>query len=651
MPSDQLKPLPHWQTTSLTSSTRPQLNFPIEQEIILQTNVGIYQGNCKILNYQKCRAYLTNQRLIFVRDDTQHSEGERLGLLINLKDIKKVEYVKGFIRSSSKIIVYLKRRNKESPEEDSILEDNGSKAVILLDTTWICPICSFVNSINININLNTQEKACENCGVKADKQVLTTVITEALSKTKANSSRQDVTVGEQETDVGCPQCTFINHKSLTNCELCGCQLPSSKMNQSAVSKSLKVERTLKVAFQFEFKDDGLTGKDTKYIKLSFREVKDSSDKKFYQQLQQALEATKWEGLLDNGNINKNSQTAAPLTALHESLKTPVFGIHSLTIKESVKSQQNQNVLTSSVDDFSKIINDDDSQLQSLLDSFTPIVNKQLRESHSKTHKHTITTKQLRTNQYNTPTSQTSPKELAYRIQDHLTSHSSTVITPLTPISDLYVSYNRTLPPQGKISPELFLSIIPMLTSPKSQFQSMVIPGTTQLAITDTKQLQSLQISIINFIKTYGIPDAYSFRRVNLIQVAQFFKWGVGLSQFAMDLAIQDGAIVSDVGLEGTWFYLNEFESLDIISCNNGDDVGFDGQVGDHEESTVGQGLQSDNSPSTQKNSLFDLDFPTVPRAKPVGATTVTTETMGNGQTENSNNKKSKTLLELEGLVL
>ena len=101
------------------------------------------------------------------------------------------------------------------------------------------------------------------------------------------------------SSIACPACTFLNHPSLKECEICGTTLQTSGSSGSGVagtSDSLQVHFASKSAPSSrpaspEIADSDLLDDRERYIRLSFRK---GGDKSFYAALKTALQQKGWE---------------------------------------------------------------------------------------------------------------------------------------------------------------------------------------------------------------------------------------------------------------------------------------------------------------------------------------------------------------------
>ncbi|KAJ5748028.1 uncharacterized protein N7511_009724 [Penicillium nucicola] len=306
----------------LTTALRPLL-LPDETLLFVQDAVGLYEGKYKILNYQNGHAYLTSHRVCYVATE----DPRKYSVAIDLKEIDRVEYQASFLKSSPKITIHPKpQKHKTDPsrsataspavfQQSALLSTQSpstlpqstvpqSSPLKLVNATWICPICSFSNPVPSNFDPATASAAthlppCLACGIKPP---FTTVLKAAISAatnqeshlpsiaSSANSysipQPDSVTSPGHRGSVSCPRCTFVNHPSLTECEICGAPLKSagSSVNTNRVDSPAPIFEQSHIA----------NTEVSESIKLSFRA---GGEKTFHERLKGALVQRKW--LLQN----------------------------------------------------------------------------------------------------------------------------------------------------------------------------------------------------------------------------------------------------------------------------------------------------------------------------------------------------------------
>ncbi|KAK2796932.1 hypothetical protein FQN49_009002, partial [Arthroderma sp. PD_2] len=184
----------------------------------------------------------------------------------------------------------------------------GGSESVARSATWVCPICSFSNPVPSSFDpavasTSTSIPPCLACGIKPP---FTTVLKAAIASAsnrptpvpapppaststitaEAEPAGSTVGNGDGPARGTCPRCTFANHPSLQECEMCGAALRASGRGRSLspgragspapflAPTSTKLENT-------EIVD---------CIKLSFRA---GGEKVFQERLKSALIQRKW----------------------------------------------------------------------------------------------------------------------------------------------------------------------------------------------------------------------------------------------------------------------------------------------------------------------------------------------------------------------
>ncbi|KAI8136680.1 EAP30/Vps36 family-domain-containing protein [Fennellomyces sp. T-0311] len=285
----------YFERTELSSSRRPVLQAK-ESLIIQHANVGLYERKSKVEDYQDGVCYLTSHRIIYV-DAAQPLER---AVELRLANVKQVEGVNGFFRSSPKITLYL------LPESAVSSPARNSTPQLVLPT-WVCPICSFANA-------GTLEK-CQLCGVKRSEEATTP--TTALPP----SDSQDGSA--------CRVCTFINHPSMMQCEMCGSDLRTEPSPTVSTPTSISDS-----AAATQIDDDA-------HVRLAFRHGGQSG---FLTKLKGALEAKAWEKPIESP-VERSSAPSTPRSA-------GISGIQSRIEKNTLEASE---TMTDAFQDLDRLI--------------------------------------------------------------------------------------------------------------------------------------------------------------------------------------------------------------------------------------------------------------------------------------------------------
>lgn len=330
MPSDF--DTPYLKSIGVSSSGRPIL-YDNEYDIIMKNEIGLYQSNYKIKYYQNGRLYLTNKRIIFINDIYKDKN-----LFLDLRNIDNIELYNGFMNSSPKIIITLENHN----EKEGILHENK------ITFSWICPICTYSNDLVTSksklksMKLNDNElPLCNTCGVKASYEIISKYYVE--SKTSLNNTQNPIDLLSFDRSK-CPSCTFVNHPSMTKCEICGSKLtPLSDNNEiSNISTSLYFEpitQNLTLHTLYDFNDSI----NLKTVKFSFR---DGFHQIFFEFLKKTLEEVK-DTKIDSFQQNYQNKPDQSLRILS--------GIHGLTSNSKHQTFEDSLLLGKSIQDLDQLM--------------------------------------------------------------------------------------------------------------------------------------------------------------------------------------------------------------------------------------------------------------------------------------------------------
>ncbi|KIM26587.1 hypothetical protein M408DRAFT_72594 [Serendipita vermifera MAFF 305830] len=251
----------------------PALLYPDETLLGDQDGVGLYEGNNKAPNHQLGSIHVTSHRLIYI--DTIHPR--RRSLEFELRRITQTEFYAGFLTSSAKITLFFQPPNTNL--------GGGSQQDRETTFRWECEICG---NVNVYTGL-VPPSACQLCGIPraANKPPQPEATTQPRDIPTSHSSY--LSPGHSRSDnaqLACSICTFLNHPSLRNCEMCGTPLPKrtnapDALGPSRVNKSAPASRPSSP----ESKEN------INILKISFRR---GGDKAFYATLKTALEAKVWD---------------------------------------------------------------------------------------------------------------------------------------------------------------------------------------------------------------------------------------------------------------------------------------------------------------------------------------------------------------------
>ncbi|KAJ5300690.1 tRNA-ribosyltransferase [Penicillium atrosanguineum] len=596
-----------FKSLDLTTALRPLL-LPDETLLFVQDAVGLYEGKYKIPNYQNGHAYLTSHRVCYVaaEDPRKHSVG------IDLKEIDRADYQAGFLKSSPKITIYPKpQKNKDklrsanaspavsqttlqpvkplSPHPQSAVP-HPSSSPKPINATWICPICSFSNPVPSNFDTTTATPAvnlppCLACGIKPP---FTTVLKAAISAAAGSASRdlplpilnslsvEDSTVTKNASwtqptgngTVSCHRCTFVNHPSLIECEMCGSPLVSAPTSNSGVDAS----RSDSPAPFFD--QTRITNTEvTESIKLSFRA---GGEKTFHERLKGALIQRKW--LLQNAPpVPPPSQTSSstPATTAVEGPQPAAraaVGIAGLEQRRLEARMNNQLVIGNAFEDLEALMASA-KQIVALAETLARESGMASNEGSAETNAvlsesaaalGMVTTKDM----LSSGSENLYLSELSRNLAEYLTDDRKGILQReggIMSLIDLWAVFNRSRNGVELVSPSDFERAAELWEKLKlpvrlRRFKSglLVVQRFDWSDDKTVRQLLEWMDELRAAPPEEPVPWDWSEfgRAVTAQEAAQRFKWSVGVAAEELEMAEDRGALCREAGIEGLRFWSN-----------------------------------------------------------------------------------------------
>lgn len=565
-----------WQKVLINKSNRPVFDQG-EHNVYIREGVGLYHGRQKIKDYQNGRLYLTNKRVIWLDVYDQQAP-----VALSLADVALSEHVEGFLRSSPKVKVFLKRAAKSgqstaetgTPRQQSQFGPTDSTLRLpILDITsvdWACIICLYNNQIELNTDLNGPLPACVSCGIQPSKAQL-----EKLFSETDNLSRGLTLTGAETSPDACPKCTFINHSSMRFCELCGTALRlvlSSLIKKlqsldNASSTSLESENPLgPVSSDKEEDPSELT-----YVKFSFRK---GGDLEFFRHLKEEVQALQWLALEAKGAINGD---ALKLNASRDPSpqKDLPGGIRGLEKLDELKRKQNEDVLSLSLEDFKQLMKKAQDILN-LVDSFQTV----LKPQRILLTKHDTIIPQLNVNK----SSRLYHQELARHISEFLLNFELTSVTSMVTLPALFASYNRFLILSQGFGCEL---VLPQdMKKGLEYLQKLRLPVRLKTYLSglvvvarQSHDLQDLQRLIMKFLAddenafkyqkfcsellvdndSYMRDKYRAFHGLTVSQIADHYGWSPAVCTEELQRCVAALTVVVDEHILGVFYFINAFD--------------------------------------------------------------------------------------------
>ncbi|KAJ5090536.1 hypothetical protein N7532_009220 [Penicillium argentinense] len=602
-----------FKSLDLTTALRPLL-LPDEALLFVQDAVGLYEGKYKIPNYQNGHAYLTSHRVCYVAAD----EPRKYCVAIDLKEIDRAEYQARFLKSSPKITIYPKPQSNKADKSRSaasspaISQQSTLHPVIRtplpqagtpqpnpspkpVNATWICPICTFSNPLPSNFDPATATAAthlppCLACGIKPP---FTTVLKAAINAATSrepptplsaaispvpqdngnlhNGSRPGSTTGGS---VSCPRCTFVNHPSLIECEICGAPL----LTTGGASSMLGNEASRSDSPAPFFRQTRITNTEvTESIKLSFR---DGGEKTFHERLKDALVQRKW--LLQNAppvpppaqatSSPKPSATAAFESPQPSTPRVSAVGIAGLEQRGLEARMNNQLVIGNAFEDLEALMASA-KQIVALAETLARESGMSTNEGSAETNAvlsesaaalGMVTTKDM----LSSGSENLYLSELSRNLAEYLTDDRQGILQReggIMSLIDLWAVFNRSRNGVELVSPSDFQRAAELweklrLPVRLRRFKSGLLV-VQRYDWSDDKTVRQLQVWMEELRQ---IPpeepvlwDWQAFGRAVTAQAAaQRFKWSVGVAAEELEMAEDRGVLCREEGLEGLRFWSN-----------------------------------------------------------------------------------------------
>jgi ESCRT-II complex subunit VPS36 len=374
------------QSLSLTASSLGSHLLPHEEILSLCPSIGLYTANVKLPQHQDGTVYLTSHRIIYVDElDSRKQSG-----FLELQSVKMMEYYKGFLKSSPKVVLEVKTQQESQDASGGLkgevarLQDqmgsmSAGSSSSSAPSRWLCPVCGFSNTNTTRTTGDQTPESCQLCGVKRDLSATASssqhhILTPAPLK-KLSASAPSTTPSSPSPshvpplpakgagpEVPCPTCTFLNHPSIPRCEICDSPLGIEDLSvpTPTVSKSAMTTRP----------PTPVAPPESIVVKLSFRR---GGDKAFYDALRLAMQRAAWKRKPSTSQQSNGSQgtangllrappprTATPTTVDIDGRKllptatsgtsTPVIGIDGLMQAYNTKSTaQSEDISTAMKD--------------------------------------------------------------------------------------------------------------------------------------------------------------------------------------------------------------------------------------------------------------------------------------------------------------
>ncbi|KAI5960558.1 VPS36 [Candida pseudojiufengensis] len=511
-------------------------------------------------DHQNGRLYLTNKRVIYFDNSNINN-----CIAIDLNKLHSVELIEKFLRSSPKVKLFLKKdlSNKQQQNE-------------LKGIDWVCKICSFNNHIPPGFNWDEDDlPKCISCGIRPTRKYIEGIMDSSKESTPSftvpppssidlnnNQSPSPASTTPEPSNLTngqCPTCTFINHKSIKYCEMCGTELSASTTLE--ISQSINEISIENNPLNLKLESQEIYTNDKPYIKISFRK---GGEQKFFQEIANLIDEIKWENLRKRGGINQNS---TKLQSKKPEIKRTGAGIHALELIGEQQRKNNEIILSSSLED-----------LEQLMFKFKDILNLSSTFNGLINNKNGVT-KSLPPININ-KSSNLYHSELSRHISEYLINFKLTKNSSMITLQDSFADYNRFLvKSQGfgcelidvndfKKSIELFNNLnLPVILNKYEKSELIVIKPRIHANVYDEFIIQFLNNHEhqykINKLKNEMIDSDNNFNSelnygCTISEISHFFNWSYSITKEELEKLIENGKIVIDQNISGTFYYVNKF---------------------------------------------------------------------------------------------
>ncbi|KAJ2907306.1 eap30 vps36 family protein [Zalerion maritima] len=609
----------------LTQASLPEY-LPDEVLLLIQGEVGLYQGKFKLPSQQNGKVYLTSHRICYV----DNADAKKNSLAIALKGVERYDFYSGFLRSSPKVILYLKlTRNRGAVHSNRIgspARMGASSPVNRSDSpyippieapsvnsaTWVCTICSFSNTVPRGFDpktatIHTPLDPCKACGIKPTlAHVLKATITNATGRqalgSPISSPRPSSIAGtplsagsaqgtpimsptpsaflqqgstNEDGKFNCPRCTFSNHPSLLNCEVCGAPLVSDNLPAGLGQASARTESPGPTLSSPTGKPVGPTyNEDSREpIKISFRGG-NGGEKIFYERFKSAMVQRKWIAggapPVPGANVSAETYapdgTASPQPAGQQRVRAA--GVAGLEQRVGNQRSYNERAIGTAFEDLQSLMASA-KDIIALAENFARQTNGTGSEAslaaESATQLGIVATKDI-TGGSNSESLYLS--ELSRNIAEYLMDDSRSVLKKaggIITLVDLWAMFNRARGGVELVSPHDFEKASRMwgklrLPIRLRKFKSgvLVVQGKDR---TDESTIKAIQSWMRDLHCVPPDPDVswdwQEFGRgVTAQEVGERFGWSIGVAEEELEMAEERGVLCREAGVEGVKFWEN-----------------------------------------------------------------------------------------------
>ncbi|KAJ7622529.1 EAP30/Vps36 family-domain-containing protein [Roridomyces roridus] len=271
----------------------------------------------KSANHQSGTVHVTTHRLFYISADHPWAHSFSLDLAY----VNQTDYYAGLFKSSAKITLFITGSASVSTAEVGTNEGPG----------WECQVCAYRNPPGLS---PAAARVCGLCGVSRDsipgpaRQQLSSSL--PASNSMPSLLPKSTPTGSHRrlpSTIACTACTFLNHPSLRECEICGTELPQLGA-ASPAPLSMKSAPSSRPPSPDSTDDDDGDESSVRMIKVSFRK---GGDKPFYAVLRRSLKSKAWvvhSGTPSSNDISAGTDARSGITGILRTVETAAQGRES-----------------------------------------------------------------------------------------------------------------------------------------------------------------------------------------------------------------------------------------------------------------------------------------------------------------------------------
>jgi ESCRT-II complex subunit VPS36 len=444
---------------------------------------------------------------------------------------------------------------------------------------------------NFNTTTGTPIPPCLACGIKPPLTVILKATIAAASDTKSNdlnsvaptdpsqqeqfpnpaAESQSTLSQTQGSTLSCPRCTFINHPSLLECEICGASLVSLSSKDKLAVGPNREESPAPI-----FNQSSITNTEIKdYIKLSFR---GGGEKIFYERLKGCLVQRKW--LLQNAPpipsspYQEPSSSPIPGRSNDSTPKPSAVGIAGLEMRGFEARKNNELVIGNAFEDLEALMASA-KQIVSLAETLAS--ESGISTAGGSTEASTVLSQSAAAlgmvttrDMLGSGSENLYISELSRNLAEYLTDDRKGVLRKeggIISLVDLWALFNRTRNGVELVSPSDFEQAARLWDKLKlpvrlRRFKSGLLV-VQSFDWSDEKVIQQID-KWLQEIRDEVLPEGILWnwnkygRGITAQETAQHFGWSVGVAAEELEMAEDKGALCREEGIEGVRFWKNFF---------------------------------------------------------------------------------------------